>query len=73
MLTGCFVSKNDDSQVYVFVNMHNTAEDKSAIINVTFDDAAKITVYRKGVRTEIDGNTFEITLDNEEGIFVIKE
>lgn len=53
--------------------MHNTAEDKSATINVTFDDAEKITVYRKGEITEIDGNTLEITLDNEEGVFVIKE
>lgn len=27
------------------VNMHNTADDESAKINVTFDDAEKITVY----------------------------
>lgn len=38
---------------------------------VTFDDKEKITVYRKGVITEIEGNTLEITLNNEEGIFVV--
>ena len=43
----------------------------NAKINVTFDDKEKITVYRKGVITEIEGNTLEITLNNEEGIFVI--
>ncbi len=56
---------------YVFVNIHNTADDESTKINVTFDDAERITVYRKGEKTEFNGNSFDITLDNEEGIFVL--
>lgn len=71
VLTGCFESESDSSKAYVFVNMNNTADDESARINVAFDDAEKITVYRKGVITELDGNSLDITLDNEEGIFVI--
>lgn len=70
VLTGCFESENDGSEAYIFVNMHNTTDDKTARINVTFDDAKKITVYRKGIKTEIVGNSLDIALDNEEGIFV---
>lgn len=66
VLTGCFESENDASKAYVFVNMHKTADDESARINVTFDDAEKITVYRKGIQTDIDGNRLDITLNNEE-------
>lgn len=71
ILTGCFDSKDGNSEAFTFVNMNNTKNKARAIFDVTFDDATSVTVYRKGEVTNIEGNVLSMTLDNQEGIFVI--
>ena len=71
VLTGCF--KKEDARAYVFVNMFSPDNGKSAKLCVTFDDAEKITVYRKGNVIRTEGNSLNLTLENNEGVFVTVE
>lgn len=71
VLTGCF--KKEDARAYVFVNMFSPDNGKSAKLCVTFDDAEKITVYRKENVIRTEGNTLNLTLENNEGVFVTVE
>ena len=71
ILTGCFDSKDGNSEAFTFVNMNNTKNKAKAIFEATFDDAKSITVYRKGEVINIEGNVLSMILDNQEGIFVV--
>ncbi len=50
--------------------MYEPDTGKEASFTVSFPGAKRITVYRMGEKTVIDGNTLTLTLENREGVFV---
>lgn len=73
VLVGCFKAKEGNGKAYTFVNMWEPNEQKTATFTATFDGATKVTVYRNGVKTIVNGNSIEMTLAQEEGIYVTVE
>lgn len=55
---------------FVFTNMYDPQTGKEASFTATFSGAKAITVYRNGEKTEIAGETLNLTLENREGIFL---
>ena len=53
--------------------MYDPATGKTASFTATFPGAKRVTVYRKGEKTVINGSTLTMTLDNREGVFVTVE
>ncbi len=70
VLCGCFTEKDGDGAAFVFTNMYEPDTGKEALVTASFPGAKRITVYRMGEKTVIDGNTLTLTLENREGVFV---
>lgn len=70
VLCGCFTEKEGNGSAYVFTNMYEPQTGRTAPFTARFPGAKQVTVYRKGEKTVIDGNTLHMTLDNREGVFV---
>lgn len=70
VLCGCFTEKDGDGRAFVFTNMYDPELAKTASFTATFPGAKRITLYRKGEKTVIDGNKLKLTLDSREGVFV---
>ena len=70
VLCGCFTEKDGDGSAFVFTNMYNPQLARTASFTATFPGAKHITLYRKGEKTEIEGNKLKLTLDSREGVFV---
>ena len=70
LLCGCFSEKEGYGSAFVFANMYEPETGKEASFTASFPRAKSITVYRKGVATEIPGDTLTLKLDNREGVFV---
>ena len=73
VLCGCFTEKEGCGRAYVFNNMYDPQTGKTASFTATFPLAKRVTVYRKGETTVINGCTVNLTLDNREGVFVTAE
>lgn len=73
ILTGCFDSKDGNSNAYTFVNMNGSYTAANAHFTATFDDAKSVTIYQKGVATTYEGNEISLKLECEEGVFVTVE
>lgn len=73
ILCGCFTEKEGSGKAFVFNNMYDPATGKTASFTATFPGAKRVTVYRKGEKTVINGSTLTMTLDNREGVFVTVE
>lgn len=58
---------------FIFTNMYEPDTGKEASFTVSFPGAKRITVYRMGEKTVIDGSTMTLTLENREGVFVTVE
>ena len=70
ILCDCFTEKNGEGKAFVLTNMYDPQTGKEASFTATFADAKTISVYRNGGKTEIAGETLNLTLENREGIFV---
>ena len=73
VLCGCFTEKEGDGRAYVFTNMFSPATGKTASFTASFPGAKRITLYRKGETTVINGCTLCLTLESREGVFVTVE
>ena len=73
VLCGCFTEKAGRGRAYVFTNMYEPETGKEATFSAAFPGAKRITVYRMGEKTVIDGSTLTLTLENREGVFVTVE
>ena len=62
-----------DSDIISFTNMYEPQTGKEASFTATFPGAETITVYRDGEKTEIAGETLELTLASRGGAFVTVE
>ena len=72
-LTGCFQDA-DGRKGYMLTNLADPAFDKSTKVEITFDGAKEVMIYRKGrtVQHALDKNgKLGITLGSGEGAFVI--
>ncbi len=72
VLVGCFTGDNNTS-AFTFVNMTELSEEKTVNASATFDGAEKVTVYRGGEPTVIEGSSATIELAPGEGVFVTVE
>ena len=70
VLCGCFTEKEGDGRAYVFNNMFDPQTGKEAPFTAVFPGAKRLTLYRKGEKTVIEGGTLKLTLDSREGVFV---
>ena len=70
VLCGCFTEKDGDGKAFVFNNMFDPQTGRTASFTASFPGAKRVTVYRKGEKTVIDGSTLRLTLDSREGVFV---
>ena len=70
VLCGCFTGKNGEGKAFVFANMYEPQTGKEARVAATFPGAKTITVYRNGEKTELAGETLELTLASRGGAFV---
>ena len=73
VLCGCFSEKEGNGSAFVFTNMFDPQTGKTASFSASFPGAERITLYRKGEKTVINGCTLSLTLDNREGVFVTVE
>jgi hypothetical protein len=73
LLIGCFNGKDGNSKAYTVVNMNEPQSGKAADATLTFDGAAKLTVYQKGIATVINADTCTLNLANREGVFITVE
>ncbi|MBQ9880019.1 MAG: hypothetical protein IJM45_06245 [Clostridia bacterium] len=73
LLCGCFTEKNGSGKAFVFTNMYEPQNGKEAAFSATFPGAKSVTVYRRGETSTTAGDTFEMTLESREGVFVTVE
>lgn len=73
LLIGCFSEKQGNGKAYTVVNMAEPDTKKAATAELTFDNATKITVYRKGIATVYNANKITLPLDSCEGVFITVE
>ena len=60
----------ETGRAYVFNNMFDPQTGKEAPFTAVIPGAKRLTLYRKGEKTVIEGNVLKLTLDNREGVFV---
>ncbi|MCR5040646.1 MAG: hypothetical protein K6C36_00950 [Clostridia bacterium] len=70
VLVGCFDKTEGDGNAYVITNMYEPQTGKTAQVTVEFSGASSLTVYRKGGVSTVSGSKLDLTLENEEGVFV---
>ena len=73
VLCGCFSEKEGDGKAFVFTNMFDPNTGRTASLTASFPGAKRVTLYRKGEKTVLDGCTLCLTLENREGVFVTVE
>ena len=73
VLCGCFTEKGGSGKAFVLANMNQPSGGKDAEVTLQFPFASKITVFRKGEKTEYHEKRLTLTLENREGVFLTVE